>query len=87
MADGTGGTGRARLTRQGVQHLVHDTSPVSGGRLAEEAERRIPGRVRAAGHWGVPMMVFGGEPFFGQDRIDQLVWRLRQAGLHERQGA
>jgi 2-hydroxychromene-2-carboxylate isomerase len=30
----------------------------------------------------VPMMVFGGEPFFGQDRIDQLVWRLKQAGLH-----
>lgn len=36
---------------------------------------------RAAGHWGVPMMVFGGEPFFGQDRVDQLVWRMQQAGL------
>jgi len=36
---------------------------------------------RAAGHWGVPMMVFGGEPFFGQDRFDQLVWRMRQQGL------
>jgi 2-hydroxychromene-2-carboxylate isomerase len=36
---------------------------------------------RAAGHWGVPMMVFGGEAFFGQDRFDQLVWRMRQAGL------
>src|SRR5262249_16331483 len=23
-----------------------------------------------AGHWGVPTMVFEGEPFFGQDRID-----------------
>ncbi len=32
----------------------------------------------AAGHWGVPLMVFRGEPFFGQDRIDQLRWRLRQ---------
>jgi 2-hydroxychromene-2-carboxylate isomerase len=39
---------------------------------------------RAAGHWGVPVMVFNGEPFFGQDRIDQLAWRLRQAGLTER---
>jgi 2-hydroxychromene-2-carboxylate isomerase len=39
---------------------------------------------RAAGHWGVPMMVFEGEPFFGQDRFDQLVWRLRQAGLLDR---
>jgi 2-hydroxychromene-2-carboxylate isomerase len=37
-----------------------------------------------AGHWGVPTMVFRGEPFFGQDRIDLLVWRLRQHGLTER---
>jgi 2-hydroxychromene-2-carboxylate isomerase len=39
---------------------------------------------RAAGHWGVPMMVFAGEPFFGQDRFDQLVWRMRAAGLTRR---
>lgn len=32
-------------------------------------------------HWGVPLMVFDGEPFFGQDRIDALVWRLNQQGL------
>lgn len=30
----------------------------------------------AAGGWGVPTMVFRGEPFFGQDRIDTLRWRL-----------
>jgi 2-hydroxychromene-2-carboxylate isomerase len=35
----------------------------------------------AAGHWGVPTMVFQGEPFFGQDRFDLLVWRLQQQGL------
>jgi len=35
----------------------------------------------AAGHWGVPTMVFEGEPFFGQDRFDLLVWRLEQHGL------
>jgi 2-hydroxychromene-2-carboxylate isomerase len=35
----------------------------------------------AAGHWGVPTMVFEGEPFFGQDRFDLLVWRLEQNGL------
>ncbi len=33
---------------------------------------------REAGHWGVPTMVFEGEPFFGQDRIDLLQWRVRQ---------
>jgi 2-hydroxychromene-2-carboxylate isomerase len=41
----------------------------------------------AAGHWGVPLMAFAGEPFFGQDRIDVLLWRLRQAGLVERSPA
>jgi len=35
----------------------------------------------AAGHWGVPLFVFQGEPFFGQDRMDTLLWRLRQHGL------
>jgi len=35
----------------------------------------------ASGHWGVPTMVFKGEPFFGQDRIETLRWRLGTAGL------
>ena len=34
-----------------------------------------------AGHWGVPLMVFKGEPFFGQDRFDLLRWRMQQNGL------
>jgi 2-hydroxychromene-2-carboxylate isomerase len=37
-----------------------------------------------AGHWGVPTMVFDGEPFFGQDRLDVLLWRLKQSGLRPR---
>lgn len=32
---------------------------------------------KASGHWGVPTMVFEGEPFFGQDRIEVLKWRVR----------
>lgn len=39
---------------------------------------------RAAGHWGVPTFVFDREPFFGQDRIDLVVWRLKQRGLTAR---
>ncbi len=39
---------------------------------------------RRAGHYGVPMIVFGGEPFFGQDRFDQFKWRLKAAGLARR---
>lgn len=37
-----------------------------------------------AGHWGVPTLVFEGEPFFGQDRIDLALWRMKQKGLEER---
>ena len=34
--------------------------------------------LEAAGHWGVPCAVVDGEPFFGQDRIEVLAWRLSQ---------
>jgi 2-hydroxychromene-2-carboxylate isomerase len=40
--------------------------------------------LEAAGHWGVPTLVFEGEPFFGQDRLDLLQWRLDKAGLKAR---
>jgi len=40
--------------------------------------------LQAAGHWGVPTMVFEGEPFFGQDRIEVLLWRMGQHGLEKR---
>ncbi len=33
----------------------------------------------ASGQWGVPTLVFDGEPFFGQDRLDLLAWRLRRS--------
>lgn len=39
---------------------------------------------RECGHWGVPTMAFRGEPFFGQDRLDVLLWRLKQNGLQSR---
>lgn len=41
-------------------------------------------RLEAVGHWGVPTMVFKDEPFFGQDRIETLLWRMGQHGLAER---
>ncbi len=39
---------------------------------------------KTGGHWGVPLMVFDGEPFYGQDRINSLVWRMKQKGLKAR---
>jgi 2-hydroxychromene-2-carboxylate isomerase len=59
-------------------------------KIADEAERidaiiaaNEEAQVRA-GHWGVPLLVFQGEPFFGQDRLEDLVWRMQQHGLAER---
>lgn len=40
--------------------------------------------LEAAGHWGVPCLVFDGEPFHGQDRIELAVWRMQQKGLTAR---
>ena len=40
--------------------------------------------LEAAGHWGVPTLVFAGEPFFGQDRIEMVRWRMEQKGLEAR---
>jgi len=39
---------------------------------------------KRAGHWGVPLMVFNGEPFFGQDRFDLMRWRMQRNGLSQR---
>ena len=36
------------------------------------------------GHGGVPLMVYQDEPFFGGDRFDQFVYRLRENGLTRR---
>ncbi|MEM7526009.1 MAG: DsbA family protein [Pseudomonadota bacterium] len=60
-------------------------------RIAEEAADALDAEIaenqnalEAAGHWGVPTLVFGGEPFFGQDRIDLALWRMEAVGLQER---
>jgi 2-hydroxychromene-2-carboxylate isomerase len=60
-------------------HVAHEAAALDAA-IAKNQEDHL-----AAGHWGVPTMVFQGEPFFGQDRIDLLVWRLRQHGLVHRQ--
>ena len=40
--------------------------------------------LEGAGHWGVPTLVFNGEPFFGQDRIDLAIAKMQSAGLETR---
>lgn len=53
----------------------------------ERYEQVIAGNEKAhaeSGHWGVPTFTFDGEPFFGQDRIDTLIWRMESKGLQRR---
>lgn len=38
----------------------------------------------ASDHWGLPLFTFRGETFYGQDRIDVLLWRMLGEGLAER---
>jgi 2-hydroxychromene-2-carboxylate isomerase len=65
--------------------------------VMDKAIEADPGRVEAviaanekdhanSGHWGVPTFVFEKEPFFGQDRIDLLIWRMESKGLTRRNG-
>jgi 2-hydroxychromene-2-carboxylate isomerase len=54
-------------------------------------EEKLDARIAAnqkdletAGHWGVPTLVVDDEPFFGQDRVELALWRLKQLGLEPR---
>ncbi|MHA6287448.1 DsbA family protein [Maricaulis sp. CAU 1757] len=74
----------AALTEAGLDaDAVIDTAETQTDRL----DAIIAGNeaaLEAAGHWGVPTLVHEGEPFFGQDRIDILLWRLQHNGLQPR---
>jgi len=66
----------------------HDLADLDKRQVAEA--ERLTGEIEAAQgeqdklHWGVPLMAFEDEAFFGQDRIDVLEWRLEQAGVARR---
>lgn len=72
-ADAAGLDGAA-LERDAVAQAARLDAIIEGNETAQNN----------AGHWGVPLFVFDREPFFGQDRIDHLVWRMKQHGLQER---
>ena len=67
------------VARSGLDLAELDAAIADGDQLEEVARNQEA--LAAAGHWGVPTMVLQGEPFFGQDRIDTLRWRLDQLGL------
>lgn len=66
-------------TRAGLDLADMEQATESGDHVTEiEANQDL---LEASGHWGVPTFVFNGEPFFGQDRIELLCWRLDQHNL------
>lgn len=72
--------------RAGLDLEDMDTAIQNAPEAFEAKLTRNDADLRAAGHWGVPTMVFENEAFFGQDRFDVLVWRLTQKGLAARNG-
>jgi 2-hydroxychromene-2-carboxylate isomerase len=75
----------AQATRCAGLDLDELEAEIQSDKMAIEAEiQSNQAEQHGAGHWGVPLMVFEGEPFFGQDRIDLLVWRMKEAGLQLR---
>lgn len=70
--------------RAGLDLEEMDRAIVTDEARLEEAIEANQDALAAAGHWGVPTCVFEGEPFFGQDRLDPLVWRMKQHGLAAR---
>ena len=49
-------------------------------RLEDKIQRNRQDQL-SCGHWGAPLFVFEQEIFFGQDRIEDLVWHLKMHGL------
>jgi 2-hydroxychromene-2-carboxylate isomerase len=70
--------GRAGLDLAEMDRAIEDAARYDA--IIEQNQKDL----EAAGHWGVPTMVFEGEPFFGQDRLDLLLWRMQQRGLARR---
>ncbi|MEO6029286.1 MAG: DsbA family protein [Candidatus Binatia bacterium] len=70
---------RAGLDLAELDAVVARDTAALDAQIAKNQEDHL-----AAGHWGVPTMAFQGEAFFGQDRVDLLVWRLQQHGLSKR---
>lgn len=66
------------VARAGLDLTEMDAEAVERETEIEDEIAHNEAAQKGAGHWGVPLMVFDGEPFFGQDRLDLLEWRLAQ---------
>jgi len=75
----------AQATARAGLDLDELEAAISGREAELDAEVRAnQDAEEACGHWGAPVLVVDGEPFFGQDRIGMAVWWMQQKGLVER---
>lgn len=70
--------------RAGLDLAALDAEAAAAAEALDAEVAANQAALEAAGHWGVPTLVFQGEPFFGQDRIDMARWRMEQHGLSRR---
>ncbi len=70
---------RAGLKQSDLDEMIAKDATRIDARIAENRADQL-----AAGHWGAPLFVHEGEIFFGQDRLDDLLWYLQKRGLQER---
>lgn len=74
----------AACSRAGLDYAELDAEAGSDAASLDAEIAANQAALEAAGHWGVPTLVFRGEPFFGQDRIAMAQWRMEQHGLTRR---
>lgn len=70
--------------RAGLDLAELDAEAISDAEGLDAEIHANQAALEAGGHWGVPTLVFEGEPFFGQDRIEMVHWRMQQKGLERR---
>ena len=68
-------------TRAGLDFAELEAEAAADAEALDAEIHANQAALEAAGHWGVPTLVFDGEPFFGQDRIEMAKWRMEQKGL------
>jgi 2-hydroxychromene-2-carboxylate isomerase len=70
--------------RAGLDLVELDAEAIADAEALDTEIHANQAALEAGGHWGVPTLVFEGEPFFGQDRIEMVLWRMQQKGLEKR---
>lgn len=70
--------------RAGLDFVELETEAATDAETLDAEIAANQAALEEAGHWGVPTLVFEGEPFFGQDRVEMAQWRMEQKGLTKR---